>query len=266
MDVTLFGFDSAWADNPKQPGAICAVHLLAGGAHDFVEPALVTFDGALDFVRKEQGRSPLNLVAVDQPLVVPNHTRGRPVERIAASLISFAGGGVQPSNRGKSNMFGDQAPIWRFLDRLGATQDPIAARTAQVGTFVMEVYPALALAALNPVFAKRKGAPKYNPSNRKKFRLEDWQAVASLAAETAQRKGLSAIERWSLETRDMASPLKADQDKLDSVLCLLIAHLWLLGPPNASAMLGDLKTGYMITPISDLTWPRLSAGIDRNSL
>jgi predicted RNase H-like nuclease len=44
--------------------------------------------------------------------------------------------------------------------------------------------------------------------------------------------------------------VKADQDKLDAVICLLVALRWRLHPRTDSVMLGDLATGYMVVPAS----------------
>ena len=99
MDVYI-GFDSAWADNPKAPGAICAVGIKEGGTVQIHEPRLVSFDEALRFIRDVRSNNGNTLVAMDHPTVVPNVTGMRPVERVAASLVSWPGGGVQPANRG----------------------------------------------------------------------------------------------------------------------------------------------------------------------
>jgi hypothetical protein len=56
-------------------------------------------------------------------------------------------------------MFGDDAPIWRFLKRLGAMEDPELSRTAQSGLFMIEVFPALALAAFEAQFSGRMKPP-----------------------------------------------------------------------------------------------------------
>jgi predicted RNase H-like nuclease len=81
-------------------------------------------------------------------------------------------------------MFGDDAPLWRFLKRLGATEDPELSRTAECGLFIIEVFPALALPAFDTRFSGRMKAPKYNPANSKKFRRDDWLAGASGRAGT----------------------------------------------------------------------------------
>lgn len=44
---TFVGFDSAWTDNPKAPGAIAAVSIQDGNAICWHPPRLVSFDGAL---------------------------------------------------------------------------------------------------------------------------------------------------------------------------------------------------------------------------
>jgi predicted RNase H-like nuclease len=53
---------------------------------------------------------------------------------------------------------------------------------------------------------------------------------------------------WCRETAALESPRKADQDRLDAMLCLYIAINWRLGPRSKSIMLGDLNRGYMVLP------------------
>ena len=130
MDVYI-GFDSAWTDNPKAPGAICAVAIENDRLTRFDAPQLVSFDQALTFIQKARSESGATLIALDQPTVVPNRTGMRPVERVAASLVSWLGGGVQPANRGRLGMFCDASPIWRFLALLGAEENPEQARVAK---------------------------------------------------------------------------------------------------------------------------------------
>src|SRR5579863_6879477 len=142
MDIYI-GFDSAWTDNPRAPGAICAVSIEEGNPTGFHAPQLVSFDQALTFIQETRSTTGVTLVALDQPTVVPNLVSMRPVERVAASLVSWLGGGVQPANRGRQGMFCDASPIWRFLTALGAEESPEQARAAANGLYLMEVFPAL---------------------------------------------------------------------------------------------------------------------------
>ena len=138
---TYIGFDSAWTDNPKAPGAIAAVCIKDGRPPGLHPPRLVSFASALDFIRTIQSTTGVTLIALDQPTLVPNATSMRPVERAAASLISWIGGGVQPSNTGRIGMFCPASPVWKFLADLNATENPEEARTAKNGLYLMEVLP-----------------------------------------------------------------------------------------------------------------------------
>jgi predicted RNase H-like nuclease len=247
---TYIGFDSAWTDNPKAPGAVCAVGIEKGVAIRFHPPRLTSFDQAFTFIENIRSDDGNTLIALDQPTVVPNLTSMRPVERVAGSLVGWLGGGVQPSNRGKLGMFCDASPIWRFLTALGAVEDPEKARVANDGLYLMEVFPALALASLDAGFFGRLCGPRYNPDRRKTFRVDDWVRVAEAAAQQAHALGCEEVAGWCRSTGKIVQPRKADQDRMDSVLCLLVALHWRLRAREASLLLGDLATGYMVLPAS----------------
>lgn len=262
----IFGFDSAWTDAAKAPGAICAIAFDERGQVEFHEPRLVSFADARAFIGSLRQDFSVSLVALDQPTVVPNSAGSRPVDKVAGSLVSFVGGGVQPANRSKIGMFCDDSPVWSFLSDLNATQDPIEARTAPAGHFLIEVFPALALPAFEDAFSQRLRAPKYNPQNRKKFRLEDWRSVTRVVQTTAQGFDVSGLADWSDRVHALSQPRKADQDKLDAALCALIGLAWRAGPVSCSAMLGDLTNGYMVTPMSEFTRPRLEQAANQRGV
>lgn len=264
--TVIFGFDSAWTDAPKAPGAICAITFDDRGQVKFREPRLVSFAGALAFIEMLRKDFAVSLVALDQPTVVPNTTGSRPVDKIAASLVSFVGGGVQPANRSKIGMFSDNAPIWSFLSKLDAKEDPFEARIASTGHFLIEVFPALALPSLEDDFAQRLRAPKYNPQNRKKFSLDDWRAVARVIQTIADEFGVVDLVDWARSMHALTQPRKSDQDKLDAALCALIGLVWRAGPASCSTMLGELSSGYMVTPVSHATRPRLEQAALRRGI
>lgn len=256
-DTIIVGFDSAWTDAPKAPGAVCAIAFSQKGALDFIPPQLASFAQATEFIEAKKQRYSLCLVALDQPTIVANAAGSRPVERVAASLISFIGGGVQPANTSKLGMFCERAPIWKFKAELGAQEEPDTSLSAQDGLFMIEVFPALALPAFNGRFAQRLRGPKYNPANRR-FRIEDWQAVTLAVAETARDLGVHELCDWATEMSRKVAPRKADQDLLDAAICSLVGLIWRACDRSTSAMIGDLRTGYMIAPVSPETHLRLS--------
>lgn len=248
--LCLVGFDSAWTDNAKHPGAISAALYDGARVRLEVTPRLATFDQAATMIEDLAGQADVTLIALDQPTIVPNLTGMRPVEKVAGSVVNAIGGGVQPANRSRTTMFGDDAPIWRFLARIGARQNPPAARVSIHGRFLIEVFPALVLPSWLPNFDSRIGAAKYNPAQKRKFLLSDWKAVCGVVAERAAGVGLSAIAAWAVEVGDKAHPVKADQDRLDAALCLLMAVHWRFAPSEEVMCIGDAARGYIATAVS----------------
>ena len=255
----IFGFDSAWAG--KSPGAIGAIRIGRDGRRTFCKPILVSFEEAFDYIRERKKGFAYSLAAIDQPTIVRNKTGSRPVDRVASSLMGYIGGGTQPANLGKADLFGEQSLFMRFLSKLGAVEDPLLARAVEEGEFMIEVYPALALPSLHSPFAERLGAPKYNPSN-KNFRHEDWIAVTGVVARLARRHEIEGLEAWAKELGEKKhktkKSAKEDQDRLDAAICALVGYFWRFRPQSVKmAMIGDLDSGYMITPISGDTRDRL---------
>ena len=115
------------------------------------------------FIDEERRASGVCIIAIDQPTIVPNRKGMRPVEKVAASLASYIGGGVQTSNQSKIGRFDVDAPIWQFKKLLDAIKDPELSRKAHDGHSIIEVFPALASPSLNSNFHGRLRAPKYNP-------------------------------------------------------------------------------------------------------
>ena len=264
--ISIIGFDSAWTDSPKAPGAISVIRIDRSGRRTLMPPSLVSFDAALAVIKTEASFSALRIVALDQPTIVPNLTSLRPVDRVAASLISWLGGGVQPANRSKIGMCDDAAPIWRFKERLGAMEDPEASRNATAGLFLIEVFPALALPSLGPAFCGRLLGPRYNPARRKTFTLAGWQAVIEVVRRFAEVEAVEGLGEWAKALVAINVPKKADQDRLDAVLCALIGLIWRTAPREASIMIGDRISGYMVAPASAEVRARLEPAADKTGV
>jgi predicted RNase H-like nuclease len=245
------GFDSAWTDNVRKPGAVAALVFDDKQAPVFHPPKLATFAQASAFIASTSRGADYSLIAIDQPTVVPNDSGCRPVERVAASLISKLGGGVQPARRGGggAQMFGDTAAIWRFLQEIDAVQDPFEARSAQEGSYLMEVFPALALPSFVPEIWRRGRSAKYNPAAAL-YRHQDWTLVCEGIASVFDALGIEDAAKFSRASRDLAGPAKADQDRLDALICLAIAVAWRRSQPESSAVIGDPQAGYVVTPVS----------------
>ena len=91
--TSIIGFDSAWTDQVKAPGAVSIIRVIDGRPREFVPPRLSSFPQALAIIETEQSHFDRCFVALDQPTIVPNATGSRPVDKVAASVISWLGGG-----------------------------------------------------------------------------------------------------------------------------------------------------------------------------
>lgn len=256
------GFDSAWSG--KNRGAIAHVSL-TDGALALVPPRPASFAEAFESIKAQGCDAELHVIGIDQPLIVANQSGRRPVERILSPLIGRLKSGMLSTNCGKTDMFGPAAPIWPFLRTLGADVNWRRSVGASRGCFVIEVYPAPALAGLFPEFLAHGRLPRYNPRNRPKFLLSDWQRVCYLIGEECQRWGIAGAADWRREMKTK-EPTKPDQDCLDALICVLVTYLWWRYGHERSTVVGDMETGYIVTPTNpemsrqlEADWRRIPA-------
>jgi len=259
MSTTLLiGFDSAWAGNNS--GAI--VGALKQGNDSYTslgDPQPANFEQATNQIKgwQEEHCPTKTLILIDQPTIVQNMAGQRPVENIVGSPVSRRYGGVQPANRNKIEMFGDDAPIWNFLTAHKATLNPATFNQSQSGTWVIETYPVLSLIAMDwlitddhPNLRPTGRLPKYNPTKRN-FSPDDWQYVCNQAANAFKPTGIMDLVTWIEAAKNNPLPAaraarKQLQDCLDACLCLLVA-LHLIEGRNC-LFIGEMGTGYMVVP------------------
>ena len=91
--------------------------------------------------------------------------------------------------------------------------------------------------------------PKYNPKRRKTFSIDDWRHVCERLSDEIAARHLSGLDVWISELKIKQPPCKADQDRLDACICLLVA-LYLVEPKEC-LMVGDTDTGYIVVPHGD---------------
>lgn len=252
MSSLLVGFDSAWTANNS--GAIAA--LIRNDAGNFIEissPQVVNYNQATMQIQTWQNQlNPTNtIIMLDQPTIVNNQVGQRPVENIVSSPVSLRYGGVQPANIGRTEMFGQNAPVWQFLNNFQGPGNPLNPLAIQNGTCVLETYPVLTLISLGwtlqDLHRPTGRLPKYNPKNRRNFSIQDWQFLCRMMLDVFRRFQLpnttNYIDNLSLINR----PTKQDQDCLDAYICLLVAVYFSLGVNNRM-MVGNIESGYMVIP------------------
>jgi predicted RNase H-like nuclease len=254
MKTLLVGFDSAWTS--KNLGAIVGLFHDDQGYQGYQllgNPQSINYQDASLLIQNWQAafKPDQTIIMLDQPTIVPNPTGSRPVENLVSSPVSRRYGGVQPANTSKSTMFGNQAPVWHFLNQFGGPANPL---NPAGDTQVIETYPVLGLISMGwtlPDGNRQTGRlPKYNPQ-RHTFNLGDWQFVCNSALAYFQGYGLTPLVNWinanaqAILTLNSAGK-KHLQDQLDALLCLIMAMKYHEHTP--CMMLGDYQTGYMVVP------------------
>jgi predicted RNase H-like nuclease len=236
------GFDTAWS--PRNKGAIASI-CSVGKLLKLIEPEPADFLDGLEVLKTHRKNSSLHIVAIDQPLIVANLCGMRPVDRMLLNVMRKMGGAICPVNA-RHPLFGQDAPIKRFLQALGYTNNPIELVRRTSGNYVIEVYPVAAMPWLLPEVYNRQFLPKYNP--RRKFSIEDWRMVCRAIAVKGSRLGISGVYEFCSYMANLDRPRKSDQDMVDAVVAALVAYLWWYHGTDGSLLLGDLDNGYVVVP------------------
>ena len=252
MTTLLVGFDSAWTR--RKIGAIIgAVIHDDGRIAELGPPRRAQFEDAAGIIREWQTAHSASstLVLLDQPTIVVNDVGQRPVEHIVCASVSRRRGGMQPANRGRTNMFGPAAPVREFLAGFGGAANPF--NDAQ-STRVLETYPVLAIMALGWTLADEERPagrlPKYNPQRRKTFATSDWAHVCRRTSMRLAAEGAPESAAWAETAATNTKPTKSDQDQLDACICLVSAlHL---AKGRDALFVGCCATGFIVVPDSEM--------------
>lgn len=246
--LTYVGLDLAWSEKNESGIAVVSAEgrLLASGtvvADDAVATWLIPY------------RESIADVAIDAPLVVPNLTGARPVEREMTKVFGSAGAGAYPSNR--SNPLFAPPRGAALARRLGWTistrrPDPSASRPTCI-----EVYPHPAMVTL---FGLERVIPyKPRPTRTVADRrialgtvLDHLEAIPALGlASSDSGRRLRAALRSAARPVD----LKRAEDEIDGIFCAHLAWLWGTGSP-ALRVWGDDVSGFIVAPNLQTTMRR----------
>ncbi len=243
------GFDSAWKG--VNHGAIAWI---TGSSNELVfhQPQEATFEDCIHFIDSKTLQSDMHLLMIDQPTIVRNEASFRPVERAVGHEMGRAKSAVQPGNRKKKDMFGEDAPIWSFLAKLkerGFQESTAKSFNAKEGKYYLETYPAFGNLGL---FGYTK-CPKYNPP-LDSFSFSNWKKLCRHIGQVGEALNISGLKRWAenmfrcADEQKKLKPSKKDQDFLDAVLCMLFGYIWWRSGLKHSIIIGEDETGYMVVP------------------
>jgi predicted RNase H-like nuclease len=242
------GVDLAWGTKART-----GVAVVDGAGRLVLVTSLIT-DDELDATLGPWLAGPC-LVALDAPLIVVNKTGRRPCEGELTRAFAAQHAGTYPCNTGLPT-FSDGGRAAGFARRhdldIDATNPPgMGNRRA------LEVYPHSAAVALFDLprvlpYKARKGRTL---QSRRAALLELLALIAGLAVPVLSgAPGLMApdgtFERMTreLEAAPTAAALRRLEDPIDAILC---AYVGLLFRAGLTAVIGDTKTGAIVTPVRD---------------
>ncbi len=242
------GVDLAWGT--KAPTGIAVVD----GAGRLVLVTSVISDDDLDAALRPWLAGPC-LVALDAPLIVVNRTGRRPCEGELTRAFAAQHAGAYPCNTGLPT-FSDGGRAAGFARRHGLDVD--ATKAPEIGSRrALEVYPHSAAVALFDLprvlpYKARKGRTL---ESRRAALLRLLTLISGLA--TPQLPGAppliapdETLQQLTagLETAPTAAALRRLEDPIDAILC---AYVGLLFRAGLTAVIGDAKTGAIVTPVRD---------------
>ena len=92
----------------------------------------------------------------------------------------------------------------------------------------------------------------YNPANRN-FDIDDWNKICIDIEAYGEKQKIGGMKEWASNLKKakpmIQKPSKSDQDKLDAVLCAIMAFEWAKGGVSTThgVVIGDMSNGYMVT-------------------
>lgn len=231
--VRILGIDLAWRE--RRPDGVCLIEARRRAAYAHA-PVLVRGDSALLAWIAEASSSSPALLAVDGPLICPNATGARPVDRETHVQFGRHKCGCHPSN---TTLSPRPPRLGRALLARGYRLD----WTLNVPRIAAEVYP-------HPALVRLLGLDERIPYKR-------GPVAARRAAFAALQAGLQACLAQHFPRLELAPDTrrlltlawtKDIEDRTDGLICALIGYWHWLHHGRRSQTLGNLATGFLLVP------------------
>lgn len=248
--MRVIGVDLAWAEHNRT--GLCAIE------DDRVVDSAVAGDDDEVVGWIEKHGAVACVVAFDAPLIVENDEGCRGCERVIASAWGRAHASCHVANR-RRPWFADGGRAWRLARRLELAVDPAAGPGAR--RIAIEVYPHTALVSLFglPSILKYKAKRSRTVDDRRRefhrfvgYLLTLRDATPSLDVTTSP--GWVRLVAMVEDARTGAQ-LDVIEDELDAYVCAYVGLYYARrGGTRECAVIGDGRTGYVITPVDPSRW------------
>jgi len=246
--MKFVGVDLAWSY--KNPSGVTVLEGDEKRGKVIAHSNLYTDKEIIDFAKTHIGKDNA-IIAIDAPLKVPNKKGRRQAEAITGYLFRKYHAGAHPSNRERLGQWNNGKVrgevITKLFEKEGYKHDPCV-KPLKKQNKVIEVYPHPSIVVLFGLdkILKYKNKPKRDYD----FRWGEFERY---------RQGLNKLRKPSIKlpkeilTKNIrelkGQKLKDFEDVLDSIMCAYIVHYYWVHGKDKCAVLGDLKKGYIMTPI-----------------
>ena len=208
------------------------------------------------------------LIAIDAPLIVPNQDGRRIAEKIVGDLFRKYNAGAHPANRKRlsqwsGNIRGEE--ISKILEQNNFIHNPYIEQFKKQRAF-FEVYPHPSMVVLFKLqkVLPYKAKPKRDYPSRWKVFKQYQSYLKELSKSSPQLILPKEITEKKVEIL-RGQKLKEYEDLLDSIFCAYIAY-YCWTHPDKTAVLGDMKRGYILTPIFDYMYDKLKSKNSQKTL
>lgn len=256
--MRFIGIDLAWGSRNTTAVAVLAGEQEQEASLVAIADTLLTDDDILAFVTASDTGGGL-LVAIDAPTIVPNVTGRRPCEAILSRCMAKAQAGPHPANRtllagADGTVRGER--IARALAARGLPQTPNldSLPPGKPPRAAFEVFPHPAHVALFGLerTLKYKAKPRRTWETRR-AEFNRYTAFLLALRDSDPPLSLPATLFQTDEVIDTFKPgaLKRYEDTLDAITCAYIALYYHRWGTERCAVLGDLETGFIVTPVNE---------------
>jgi len=236
--VLIVGLDLAWGE--RNPDGVCLLEATASHAKVRASELPAHDVGLLEWFDREVPCDADAIVMVDAPIVCPNLTGARPVDREMHRVFGRYHAGCHSANLTKC-----PRPV-RVAARLVERSFAIGWNLETARRLVAEVYPHPAMVRFFGLdrILKYKRSPVAN--KRLEFRRYQRLLGECISARFPQ------LERGELVSELLHSEWsKAVEDRLDAFFCALIGYHHWLYHGQRSEVFGDKATGFILVPAAD---------------
>ncbi|MCE0499720.1 MAG: DUF429 domain-containing protein [Methylacidiphilales bacterium] len=231
----IVGIDLAWKDH-NQDG-LCLIHATRGTAKVIKAATTKGDDALLIWLQEHIPSADHALLAIDAPLIVPNATGQRPVEK----EISRDFGKYHACCHSSNSTRCERPP--RLAQRLRDNGYVVGYDLKTASRMATEVYPHPAMIRLFDLdriikYKKGKIAAKRSESRR----LQD------LLRKSLQNHQIDIVVSQEIEALLNADLSKTVEDQTDAVVCALIGYLHWKYQGHLSKVIGSIDQGFILLP------------------